>query len=110
MEVSTFQEIKLTSIFRCSKSEFNKNSEPNKLYLHEILYKIEIMLKQTINCVKYRIVPIHIRSRSTKVEPKTNTDGNCWDLLVGVQIERLPIVSKTLTKLERDYQVCVNSA
>lgn len=62
------------------------------------------MLRQTVICVRNRIVP-QIRCRSTKVEPKTNTDGNQWDLLVGVQIERLPIISKTLTKLERDYQV-----
>lgn len=28
-----------------------------------------------------------------------------WDLFVGVQIERLPIISKSLNKLEQDYQV-----
>lgn len=62
------------------------------------------MLRQTSVCIRNRIVP-QIRCRSTKVEPKINTEQ--WDLLVGVQIERLPIISKTLTKLERDYQVCV---
>lgn len=63
------------------------------------------MLRQTVIGVRNRIVP-QIRCRSTKAEPKPNTDGNQWDLLVGVQIERLPVISKTLTKLERDYQVC----
>lgn len=28
-----------------------------------------------------------------------------WDLFVGVQIERLPIISKSFNKLEQDYQV-----
>lgn len=66
------------------------------------------MLRQTMVCVRNRIVP-QIRCRSTKVEPKPNTDGNQWDLLVGVQIERLPVISKTLNKLERDYQVSINA-
>lgn len=66
------------------------------------------MLRQTMVCVRNRIVP-QIRCRSTKVEPKPNTDGNQWDLLVGVQIERLPVISKTLNKLERDYQVSTNA-
>lgn len=66
------------------------------------------MLRRTVVCVTNRIVP-QIRCRSTRVEPKPNTDGNQWDLLVGVQIERLPVISKTLTKLERDYQVCVQN-
>lgn len=66
------------------------------------------MLRRTVVCVKNRIVP-QIRCRSTKVEPKVVADGSQWDLLVGVQIERLPVISKTLTKLERDYQVCVNA-
>lgn len=58
------------------------------------------MLRQTINCVKYRVLP-QIRNQSTA----SSADGTKWDLLVGVQIERLPIITKTLTKLERDYQV-----
>lgn len=66
------------------------------------------MLRQTMVGVRNRIVP-QIRCRSTKVEPKPNTDGNQWDLLVGVQIERLPVISKTLNKLERDYQVSTNA-
>lgn len=57
------------------------------------------MLRQTVNCLKYRIGP-QIRQQSTLVQEPTK-----WDLLVGVQIERLPIITKTLTKLERDYQV-----
>lgn len=28
-----------------------------------------------------------------------------WDLFVGVQIERLPIISKSFNKIEQDYQV-----
>lgn len=28
-----------------------------------------------------------------------------WDLYAGIQLERLPIITKTLTKLERDYKV-----
>lgn len=57
------------------------------------------MLRQTVNCVKNRLLP-QIRNQSTVA----NIEGK-WDLLVGVQIERLPIITKTLTKLERDYQV-----
>lgn len=57
------------------------------------------MLRQSVNCLKYRIMP-QIRNQSTL----TNENAK-WDLLVGVQIERLPIITKTLTKLERDYQV-----
>lgn len=62
------------------------------------------MLRRTVSCAK-NLTVLQIRHRSTKFEPKPIADGNQWDLLVGVQIERLPIVSKTLTKLERDYQV-----
>lgn len=57
------------------------------------------MLRQTVNCVKNRLLP-QIRNQSTAA----NAEGK-WDLLVGVQIERLPIITKTLNKLERDYQV-----
>lgn len=57
------------------------------------------MLRQTVNCVKNRLLP-QIRNLSTVA----NAEGK-WDLLVGVQIERLPIITKTLTKLESDYQV-----
>ncbi|XP_055310582.1 39S ribosomal protein L46, mitochondrial [Sitodiplosis mosellana] len=57
------------------------------------------MLRQTVNCVKYRLVP-QIRNQSTVANAETTK----WDLFVGVQIERLPIITKTLTKLERDYQ------
>lgn len=28
-----------------------------------------------------------------------------WDLFVGVQLERLPIISKALNSLEQEYQV-----
>ncbi|XP_031631867.1 39S ribosomal protein L46, mitochondrial [Contarinia nasturtii] len=57
------------------------------------------MLRQTINCIKYRAIP-QIRNRSTLA----NAEPSKWDLLVGVQIERLPVITKTLNKLERDYQ------
>lgn len=36
---------------------------------------------------------------------RQSTESTKWDLLVGVQLERLPIITKTLNKLERDYQV-----
>lgn len=58
------------------------------------------MLRQAINCVRQRIVP-PLRNQSTLA----NAESNRWDLMVGVQIERLPIISKTLNKLEREYQV-----
>lgn len=32
-------------------------------------------------------------------------DKGKWDLFVGVQVERLPVISKTLNTLENDYQV-----
>lgn len=31
-----------------------------------------------------------------------------WDLYAGVLVERLPVVSKPLTSLEVEYQVCSN--
>lgn len=58
------------------------------------------MLRQTVNCIKFRLVQ-QIRNQSTVA----NAEPTKWDLFVGVQIERLPIITKTLTKLERDYQV-----
>lgn len=58
------------------------------------------MLRQAVNCAKHRIVP-QLRYQSTVA----NAESNRWDLLVGIQIERLPIITKTLNKLERDYQV-----
>lgn len=58
------------------------------------------MLRQAVNCLKYRAIP-QIRNQSTLA----NADAPKWDLLVGVQIERLPVITKTLTKLECDYQV-----
>lgn len=58
------------------------------------------MLRQTVNFVKNRLVS-QIRNQSTVA----NAVNQKWDLLVGVQLERLPIITKTLTKLERDYQV-----
>lgn len=57
------------------------------------------MLKHSVNCLKYRIVP-QIRNQSTLANENAK-----WDLLVGVQIERFPIITRTLNKLERDYQV-----
>lgn len=36
---------------------------------------------------------------------RESTESAKWDLLVGVQLERLPVVSKSLNKIERDYQV-----
>lgn len=58
------------------------------------------MLRQAVNCAKHRIVP-QLRNQSTVA----NAESNRWDLMVGIQIERLPIITKTLNKLERDYQV-----
>lgn len=60
------------------------------------------MLRYVVHCAKSRLVT-QIRNQSTV----TNTDPLKWDILVGVQIERLPIITKTLNKLERDYQVFV---
>lgn len=62
------------------------------------------MLRQTVNCVRNRIVP-QFRCQSTKSDVKESIEKLRWDLFVGVQIERLPIITKTLNKLERDYQV-----
>lgn len=56
------------------------------------------MLRRATNCINQRIL-LQIRQQSTISDKKK------WDLLVGVQIERLPILTKTLTKIERDYQV-----
>lgn len=39
---------------------------------------------------------------------RESTESTKWDLLVGVQLERLPVVSKSLNKIERDYQVQTN--
>lgn len=36
---------------------------------------------------------------------RQSTESTKWDLLVGVQLERMPIITRTLNKLERDYQV-----
>lgn len=57
------------------------------------------MLRRAINCTKYGIQS-HIRNQSTLVNAE-----NKWDLFVGVQIERLPIITKTLNKLEQEYRV-----
>lgn len=60
------------------------------------------MLRQfVLHCTKSRLLLPQIRSQSTQ----TNAEKNTWDLLVGVQLERLPIITKTLNKLEQDYQV-----
>lgn len=58
------------------------------------------MLRQAIFCSRYGFVS-QIRNQSTQ---SASTIGK-WDLLVGVQVERLPIITKTLNKIERDYQV-----
>lgn len=108
VEMSIFVRQKLTSIFPLFHVNSNNKSPQIDLIYSEIP-EIKTMLRQTVNCVRHRIVP-QVRSRSTKVEPKVNTDANQWDLLVGVQIERLPVISKTLSKLEREYQVYPKSA
>lgn len=58
------------------------------------------MLRQSVNSLRYQCAQLaYFRSMTTDA-----TKGK-WDLLVGVQIERLPIISKSLNKLEREYQV-----
>lgn len=34
-----------------------------------------------------------------------SSEAGKWDILVGIQLERLPIITKTPTKLEQEYQV-----
>lgn len=58
------------------------------------------MLRQTVNCIAHRL-SLPIRCQSTLIEAEKSK----WDLLVGVQIERLPILTKSLNKLEKEYQV-----
>lgn len=63
------------------------------------------MLRQFSNFVwlKPQILQL-VRQQSTATANKSVNKVK-WDLLVGIQIERLPIISKTLSKLEQQYQV-----
>lgn len=56
------------------------------------------MLRRFV-CFKPQVLH-QLRQQST-----TTRNKNKWDLLVGIQLERLPILSRTFNKLERDYQV-----
>lgn len=58
------------------------------------------MLRKCINSFATRVSP-QIRKNSTA----TQTIAAKWDLFVSVQVERLPIISKTPTELEQEYQV-----
>lgn len=63
------------------------------------------MLRRIVNCSRQGIVP-SLRNQSNVAKSDSKQK---WDLLVGIQIERLPIITKTLNKLEREYQVRIHS-
>lgn len=60
------------------------------------------MLRQIVNCSRQRIMPSIRCQSNVTINNETNLK---WDLLVGIQIERLPIITRTLNKKEREYQV-----
>lgn len=60
------------------------------------------MLRRIVNCSRQGIVS-SLRNQSNVATSSENKQK--WDLLVGIQVERLPVITKTLNKLEREYQV-----
>lgn len=65
------------------------------------------MLRNTLAAssgIKFLIQQQFIRHLSQS----TPVSATKWDLYAGIQLERLPVITKTLTKLERDYKVCTN--
>lgn len=60
------------------------------------------MLRRAVKTLLSNGMPSNYQVKGAAMSARTEK----WDLLAGVVLERLPVISKTLKPIEKEYLVC----